>query len=51
LDKNKDNTYISNESESDFVKLEKKLEDRTKILDYFKKLPLYIEEDNFLLIH
>jgi hypothetical protein len=51
LDKNKDNTYISNESDSDFIKLEKKLEDRNKILDYFKKLPLFIEEDNFLLIH
>lgn len=51
LDKSKDNTYISSESESDFVKLEKKLEDRTKILDYFKNLPLFIEEDNFLLIH
>ncbi len=34
-----------------FKKLFKKLKEKPKILDYFKSIPLYIEEDDFLLIH
>jgi len=34
-----------------FEKLKKKLEEYPKILDFYKKMPLYIEEENFILVH
>jgi len=34
-----------------FEKLKIKLEENPEILEYYKNLPLYIKEDNFLLIH
>lgn len=51
LDKNLDIDYISNESQWTFKKLEKKVENKPEILKYFKNLPLYINQDKFLLIH
>lgn len=32
-------------------KLYKKLKEKTEILDFFKNLPLYIEKENFILVH
>jgi len=34
-----------------FEKLKRKLEKKPEIYNYFKNIPLYIEEDNFLLLH
>jgi len=34
-----------------FKKLKSKLEENPEILEYYKNLPLYIEKDDFLLIH
>jgi hypothetical protein len=45
--KNNDEKYSS----KTFIKLKKKLEENPEILEYLKSLPLYIEEDNFILIH
>jgi bis(5'-nucleosyl)-tetraphosphatase (symmetrical) len=35
----------------DIKKIIQKMDEHPKILKYFKKMPLYIEEDNFILIH
>lgn len=51
LDKTSDINYISNESQWVFKKLEKKVNDKPEILDYFKNLPLYIDLGNTLLLH
>ena len=36
---------------NDFIILKEKLEKHPEILDYLKKSPLYIEEENFILLH
>jgi hypothetical protein len=51
LDKTSDIDYISNESQWVFKKLEKKVNDKPEILDYFKNLPLYIDLGETLLLH
>jgi hypothetical protein len=51
LDKNSDIDYISDESQWIFKKLEKKIENKPKVLEYFKELPLYIDTEDYLLIH
>ncbi len=44
----KENKFWDNKS---FQKLAKKLEKNPEIFDFFKNLPLYIEKENFILIH
>lgn len=39
------------ENEAEFIKLNSKLEKKPEILDFLKKTPAYIEEEDFILIH
>ena len=51
LDKTTDIEYVSNESQTVFKKLEKKIKDKPEVLEYFKTLPLYIDLGDILLLH
>lgn len=39
------------ENKKTFKKLKKKLEEKPKILEYLKRLPKYIEDSNFIVVH
>lgn len=44
-------TWEFNYNKKEIKKLKSKLDEKPKILDFLKNTPLYIEKDNFILIH